>query len=41
MYILCGSEGVRSGGKGLSPGVVEGKDSGILKQCDVMQNSVR
>ena len=27
---------VRSGGMGLSPGVVDGKDSGDARQCGVM-----
>ena len=37
-YKSYGALRVWSGGKGSSPGVVYGKDSGIVRQCDVMQN---
>ena len=40
-YKSYGALRVQSGGMGSSPGVVDGKDSGVVRQCGVMRNGVR
>ena len=40
-YKSYGALRVGSGGNELSPGVVKGKDSAIVRQCDVMRNGAK
>ena len=40
-YKSYGALRVRSGGMGSSPGVVDGKDGGDVRQCGTMQNGAR